>query len=306
MISPKMGEVEARFDDLEVFEAIRRTGSLSAAARELRRSPNGVTRSLARLEGSLGVRLFHRTTRSLSLTDEGRRFVPLSESLRATLSRAEAELGPSVERVTGTLRLTASATFARLYLAPIIADLRRDHPALGIELHLSDDIVDLVELGLDAAIRIGPLEDSSLSVLRLSEDRRVLVASPALLADVGMPQQPSDLTRLPCLTLGGPERWRFDGGEVRVTSVVDSNLGDFVLEAARSGLGFAQLASWLVGPSLRQGELVRVLPSHELRASGAVAIVTPSRRRRPARVKALLAAARRHLSPAPWTRHELQ
>lgn len=302
MTSPKISEMEARFDDIEVFEAIVRSGSLSAAARTLRRSPNGVTRSLSRLEASLGVRLFHRTTRSLALTDEGRRFVPHAEELRATLARAEAELGPAVQRVSGTLRLTVSATFARFYLAPVIAELRRAHPALDVELLLTDDIVDLVERGLDAAIRIGPLEDSSLSVVRLSEDRRWLVAAPELLAEVGSPSKPADLSRLPCLTLGGRARWRFAGEEVRVRSSVDSNLGDFVLEAAREGLGFAQLASWLAGPSVREGRLVRVLEAHELESSGAVAIVTPSRRRRPARVQALLTAARRHLVPAPWTR----
>lgn len=293
--------MSARFDDLEVFEAIRRTGSLSAASRDLRRSANAVTRSLSRLEASLGIRLFHRTTRAIALTDEGRRFVPHADALRATLDRLADDLGPTASGLSGTLRVTVSATFARFYLAPVVADLREAHPDLRLELLLTDDVIDLVERGLDAGIRIGPLADSSLSVAKLSEDRRMVVASPSLLARVGPPSRPADLTRLPCVTLGARRRWRLRGGEVRVEPVVDASLGDFVLEAALAGLGFAHLASWLAGPSLRSGKLVRVLEADELPNVGAVAIVTPTRKGRPARVKALLEAARRHLVPAPWT-----
>lgn len=236
----------------------------------------------------------------LALNDEGRRFRPHAEALRATLAKAEAALGQAAERVKGTLRLTVSATFARFYLAPVVADLQRDHPELRLELVLSDDVLDLVEFGLDAGIRIGPLESSSLSVVKLSEDRRVTVAAPELLSRVGQPERPSDLAELPCLTLGGRNRWPYEGEEVHVRSVMNANLGDFVLEGARAGLGFARLANWLAGPSIREGRLVPVLEPLTVRADGVVAIVTPTRIGRPARVEALVAAAKRHLVPAPW------
>ena len=297
-----IGEMDARFDDLNVFEAILRTGSLSSAARELHRSTSSVTRSLERLENGLGSRLFHRTTRVLSLTDEGRRFVPYAEAMRTALSRAEVALGETVRRVKGTLRLTVSATFARFYLAPVLADLRKEHPELKLELLLTDDVVDLVEAGLDAGIRIGPLENSSLSAVKLSEDRRVLVASPELLAQFGSPSRPAELNRLPCLTLGGRSRWPFKSEEIQVNVVMNANLGDFVLEGACSGLGFARLATWLAGPSIRCGQLVPVLEAFAVPSDGAVAIVTPTREGRPARVRALIAAVRRHLVPAPWMR----
>ena len=295
--------MDVRFDDLDVFDAIVRRGSLSSAARDLHRSQSAVTRSLERLETGLGVRLFHRTTRVLALTDEGQRFLPHAASVRAAVARAEAAVGPSVRRVKGRLRLTVSATFARFYLAPVLTDLREHHPELEVDLLLTDDVVDLVESGLDAGIRIAPLESSSLSAVKLSEDRRVLVAAPSLLARVGTPTRPADLTHLPCLTLGGRRRWTFRGGEVvTVNSVLNTNLGGFLLESARAGLGFAWLASWLVGPALRDGELVRVLDAYAAPSKNTVAIVTPTRVGRPARVRALVAAARRHLVPAPWLR----
>ena len=296
--------MDAHFDDLDVYDAIVRTGSISGAARALHRSPNAVTRSLERLEAAFGARLFHRTTRAVVLTDEGRRFRPHVDAIKDALTRAEVDLGRTGADVKGTLRLTVSATFARFYLAPVLADLRREHPGLELELVLTDEVVDLVEAGLDAGIRIGPLEDSSLSVVKLSEDQRSVVASPQLLARVGAPEHPSDLSRLPCLTLGGRIRWPFSTGEVRVHSVVNANLGDFVLAGALEGLGIARLATWLTGPSLADGSLVEVLAPFSVPSDGGVAIVTPTRERRPARVEALLTAARRHLLPAPWAAPE--
>lgn len=293
--------MDARFDDVQVFEAVRRTGSLSAAARELRRSAHAVTRSLDRLERAFGVRLFHRTTRTVSLSEDGQRFVQHAEALRAALSKAESELRPASEPLKGRLRISVSATFARFYLAPVAAELRGEHPGLELELLLTDDIVDLVDLGLDAAIRIGPLVDSSLSVVKLSEDRRTLVAAPTLLTEHGAPARPAELASRPCLTLGGRTLWRFRGEEVRVRPVMNANLGDFVLEAARAGLGFAQLANWLAAPSIRDGALVPVLGSYALATSGSIAIVTPSKQGRPARVQALIEAVRRHLTPPPWS-----
>lgn len=296
-------EMNPRFDDLEIFLVVHRTGSLSAAARALRRSPSAVTRGLERLESDLGARLFHRSTRSMALTEEGRRFVPHAEGLRAGLARAEADLGQSAERVQGKLRLTVSATFARLYMAPVVAELRELHPALELELLLTDEVVNLIDAGLDAGIRIGPLSDSSLSAARLSTDRRRVVASPALLARVGIPQKPSDLSGCPCLTIAGRDRWTFRGGEeVRVDGMLNTNLGDFLLVGARSGIGFAYLADWLTGPSLREGALVSVLEPHTATEDSFVSIVTPNRLGRPARVEALLAVARRHFVPPPWRR----
>lgn len=251
------------------------------------------------------MRLFHRTTRNLALTDEGRRFVPHSEALRATLARVEADLGPTVERVKGTLRLTVSATFARLYLAPVLAELRQAHPELEVELVLTDQVIDLVGLGLDAGIRMGPLQDSSLSVVKLSDNCRNLVATPELLARVGMPSHPRELTELPCLTLGGRRRWRFKDSEVQVNGVINSNLGEFVLEGALAGLGFARIATWLSTPWIRKGRLVKVLESYDIPSNGLVAMVTPSKMGRPARVEALLAAIKKHLVPAPWSKESL-
>ncbi len=294
--------MDARFDDLDVFSAIVRTGSLSGAARELHRTTSAVTRSLERLERGLGVRLFHRTTRALALTDEGRRFSPHAEAVRIALSAAEGALGRDVDTVTGTLRLTVSATFARFYMAPVLGDLRRRHPGVKLELLLTDEIVDLIEAGLDAGIRIGPLESSSLSAVKLSEDRREVVASPQLLAQVGVPNRPSDLTGLPCIALGGRDRWGFRGDESQIDPIMNVNLGDFALEATRAGLGFAMLANWLVAPSLKDGSLVPVLRHHVRATDGSVAVVTPTRHGRPARVEALIAAVRRHLVPAPWER----
>jgi len=238
------------------------TGSLSAAARRLHLSPMSATRRLAALEQDLGVRLLHRTTRSVSLTPEGAAFLPFAQTLIESEAAGRACLHAAALQVSGLLRLTAPVAFGRKIVAPLVPGLLRDHPDLQIELHLSDAVVDLVASGFDLAIRIAPLRDSGLIARRLADSQRVLCAAPAYLAERGMPSTLDDLAGHQCLASTGTTHWTFrvDGREhkVRIGGRFSSSGIDGLHQACLGGAGIALLALWNVRDDLRAGRLVRV------------------------------------------------
>lgn len=292
--SAKIDEVSIDSADVKVFDVIARTRTLSATARELGKTPSAVTRALDRLEAGLEVRLFARSTRSLRLTEEGERFAAHATRLLAEYEAAEQAVRARRDDVSGRLRVTASATFASLHLAPIFADLAERHPQLELDLLLTDDYVDLVEHGIDLALRIqrsaigGPLV-----ARRLAPDRRFLCASPDYLARAGTPRTPADLVHHRCITLERDTVWNFVGKRgkpivVRVPATVRTSLGSFALQAVCAGLGLARVSEWHAGAALAAGKVVRVLPDHELDEQGHILAVYPSRRRVPARTRALL------------------
>lgn len=176
-----------QISDVEVFSAIAESGSLSAAARRLGLSPMTVSRRLATLEGELGVRLFHRTTRSVSLTAEGETFLPFATTLLEASEGARVSLKSNAGTASGVLKVTAPSVFGQSVIMPLIPDLLAEHPALRVDLTLSDSIVDIVGLGIDVAIRIATLRDSALIARPLAPNPRVLCASPAYLKHHGIP-----------------------------------------------------------------------------------------------------------------------
>ncbi|MGF1508782.1 MAG: LysR family transcriptional regulator [Myxococcota bacterium] len=291
-----------RMEDLITFEVVGREGGFSGAARTLNQTPSAITRSIARLESSLGARLFHRSTRSVALTAEGERLRPHARKLIAGVEEAERDVSRVRDKVAGTLRLTASATFARLYLAPILNELSEQHPDLRYELVLTDTVLDLVSSGLDLAVRIGPLADSELQVLKIADERRMVCASPRYLERHGEPSQPSDLLHHRTIVVGEADTWTFRGRQrtVRVYRGVRTDFGDFARQAAEAGLGLAQLPGWLVNPSLASGRLVRVLERYEASKAGVIAVLYPSREWIAPRVRAFLTLVRRRLIPPPW------
>jgi len=282
-----------RIGDIALFLRVLDLGSISAAARSLDLSVAVASQRLKRLESELGVRLLHRTTRQLHPTPEG---LLLAEQGRVLVEDLEA-LADGLRRagsgVAGTLRVTMPSTFGRLYVSPLLPEFLALHPGVRVGVDLSDVKVDLVSAGMDLAIRIGTLDDSSLVARQLAVNRRVLCASPDYLARRGAPRTPADLAAHECLVLvghqGRQDTWRFMEGDgqvaVRVAGRIESNQGELLRDAAVAGLGIALHSTWHVSDDLRSGRLQVVLPGFPLAETGIHAVM-PQRRLVPPRVRA--------------------
>lgn len=257
-----------RFDELAIFVAIIDEGSLTAAARRMRRSAPAVTRALAALEDRVSARLVERTTRRLSPTMAGRE---LAERARAILGEYDAALlGASAVPVRGLVRVTAPRQFGRRHVAPVVNGFLDSFPETQVELVLQDSNLDLIEEGLDVAIRIDHLAHSALLVRRVGEVRRTVVASPGYLARRGIPAHPRDLANHETIsgTQGARAReWRFGptkrGPAVRVSPRLLVNEVEAQLLAVKAGRGIARVLSYQVVDELAQGKLVRLLREFE-------------------------------------------
>ncbi|MCC2956593.1 LysR family transcriptional regulator [Massilia sp. IC2-477] len=295
-----------RLDELQVFLAILDAGSMSAAAQKLRRSPSAVTRSLATLEERVGLRLFERSTRRLTATSEGLRLAEQARRLLADYEGAISEHDAAVPR--GLLRVTAPMVFGRRHVAPIVTRFLMRYPEIQVELVLGDRNMDLIENGIDVALRIGPLDSSGLVARRVGEVRRMTLASPAYLAQHGEPATPEDLGGHE-LILGtavrGLAEWRYRTGErehiVRFTPRLRLNDIEGVLNAARAGFGIAQALSYQAAPDLQAGSLVRLLSAYEPEALP-VHLVFPSARHMALRVRAFVDFAVEELGQLPLIR----
>jgi DNA-binding transcriptional LysR family regulator len=257
-----------RLQELAVLVAVIDHGSLAAASRRLRQSPPAVTRALAALEDRVGVRLIERTTRRLSATEAGRVFAGRARALLNEYDSAVAGLSEAPLR--GMLRVTAPLQFGRRHVAPLVIGFLAAFSEMQVELVLNNRNLDLIEHGLDVALRIGPLEDSALRARRVGEVRRILVASPAYLATRGTPKKPADLAVHDTIfetTREEPLEWRF-GPRKRTTVVRLSprflvNDAETRFVAARAGQGIARVLSYQVSEDLEAGSLVRLLPAFE-------------------------------------------
>jgi DNA-binding transcriptional LysR family regulator len=238
-------------------------GSLAGAARRLDISPMVATRRLAALEHNLGVRLVHRTTRSLSLTPEGEAFLPYAQALVEGEAAARANLRAAKEGVSGTLRVNTSLAFGRKMLAPIIPRLLKTHPALKIDLELTDAIVDISGTGTDIAIRLAKPRENSLIARPLGPSPRVLVAAPDYIATYGRPATTADLKRHACLSLSGAGRWpfRIDGRDrlIPINIRLSANSADALHDACLHGAGITLLSHWNVRQDLLDGTLVQLV-----------------------------------------------
>jgi DNA-binding transcriptional LysR family regulator len=280
--------------DLGLFLRVLDLGSISAAARSLDLSPAVASQRLKRLERALGVRLLHRTTRRLHPTPEGIALAEQGRELVEDLEALTSGLRQSATEVSGTLRVTASASFGRLYISPLLPEFLLAHPRLRVSIDLSDQTIDLVSAGYDLAIRIGALDDSTLVARKLAGNHRVLCAAPDYLRRHGTPQLPADLARHECILLSGTQgrqdTWRLHDREgretvVRVQGRLETNFGEVVRDAAVAGLGIALHSTWHVCEDLHAGRLQVVLPDHAVADSGIYAVM-PQRRLVPPRVRA--------------------
>ncbi|WP_338240465.1 LysR family transcriptional regulator [Aurantiacibacter hainanensis] len=267
---------------LEVFVCAVRKGSLSAAARHLKLTAMSATRRLATLEEELGVRLLHRTSRSLALTPEGEAFLPFASEMLDTREAALATLSPTEGGATGLLRVTVTATLGRKRIMPIVHELLEENPRLRIDLDLNDAMVDIVASGVDLAIRIAPLKDSGLIARRIADNPKLIYAAPAYLEQHGAPRTIEDLTNHECLTFTDFTHWQFvvDGKErsVPVSGRFSSSSVDGFLSACVSGLGLAQLSAWDAEDEVANGRLVPVPIEGATPRDLAIWAVFPSRR----------------------------
>ncbi len=256
-----------RFAAIEAFVRVAEAQSFSAAARRLRSSKSAVSRHVSALETELGVRLFHRTTRSLTLTEAGRGYFERAIRILTDLEEANLAVSQLQSAPRGRLRVSAPMSFGFLHLASALPDFLARYPEVAVDLTMNDRFVDLIDEGFDVAVRIGAMEDSSLIARKLAPIRRVVCASPVYLKARGFPSSPDDLKGHECLfnsNIALSQEWRFtapDGKSwpVEVKGRLSANNGDALRVAALKSLGLVNLPTFIVGGDLQAGTLVTVL-----------------------------------------------
>lgn len=272
-------------DLLMVFVRTVEHGSFSATARSMNMSPSAVSKRISGLENRLGVRLLSRSTRRITLTDEGRAFYDRAKRIAAEVLEAEELMVSMGSRVRGTLRVTATVAMAKAHLLPLFPEFLKRYPELHLVLELTDRPVDLGEEGIDVAIRFTEqILDTSVVARRLLTNRRVICAARSYLDAYGVPRTPEDLLDHNCLrlwTVTSWNEWEFDapGGAriLRVDGNFEANSADAVYHAALAGLGVARLSTYLVGNDLRSGRLVQLLPEYVHQKADILAVY-PDRR----------------------------
>ena len=259
-----------RLDAMRVFIAVAEEQGFSSAARRLAMSPPSVTRAVAALEERVGARLLRRTTRIVRLTEAGTRFLADCKRILGELEEAEAAAAGAHAEPRGQLGVSAPVMFGRLFVAPILLDFLARYPEVTAQTLLVDRIVDLMDEGLDVAVRIADLADSSLSAVRVGWMRRVVCASPAYLAAHGMPKTPADLSHLDAIAFSSsaaqPE-WRFSSGSktttIRPVAHLIANTAEVAVAAAVAGRGVTRVLAYQIAAELGSGHLRIVLPEFE-------------------------------------------
>jgi DNA-binding transcriptional LysR family regulator len=287
----------ARLKQIETFVSVASRGSLTAAAAAEGIAPGVVSRRLDALEARLGVKLLLRTTRRVTLTFEGSAYLEDCQRILRELGEAEASVSLGGVKARGHLRISAPAGFGRKHVAPLVMQFLDANPEVTLSLDLTDRLVDLVNEGVDCAIRVGELTDSSLVSIKLAENRRAVVASPDYLSRHGMPRTLEDLARHNCLSLGQQRGWLFRVGEdiasIKVSGLIECNDGAVLHEWALAGRGLAWRSLWEVGADLKSGALVPVLDEFAAPPTGIYAVF-PQRKYLPLRVRLLIDHLKHH------------
>lgn len=299
-----------KIGELTVFAKVVDEGGFSAAARAMNLTPSAVSKQIGRLEDRLGVRLLNRTTRSLSLTPEGRSFYERCTRILSDIDEAEAEVTSAHTTPKGALRISCGVAFGRHQVSPLIPEFLERYPDVQVEMIQTDSLVDLVEQGVDLAVRFGELQDSSLVARFLARSKRAICASPEYLERHGIPQHPSDLQDHNCLffsTLPHLNEWIFKVPEgeysFRPQGNFSANNGETIHEMALAGLGVARLAEFLVAPDVRDGKLVRVLQDYYRDITVPIHALYPTRRHLSPKLRAFVDFLVEKFSPVPpWER----
>jgi DNA-binding transcriptional LysR family regulator len=299
-----------RIDSVAAFIDVAEQRSFAAAARRLRRSPAAVTRAVGELEARLGVRLLNRTTRAVSLTEAGERFLAGARRVLADLEEIERAAAGEGVAPRGELRLTAPILFGRLHVLPIVTEFLGRFPDVSVALMLLDRPVDLVEEAFDAAVRIGALTESSVVVTRVGAVGRIVVAAPDYLARHGTPRTPADLAGHAIVAfsgIAGVERWVFHGAGGEASVAIKPRLvvttAEAALDVARAGLGITRVLSYQAADDIARGALRRLLPAYE-GDELPIHLIHPGGRHPPPKLRAFLdfAAPRLRRRCASFTR----
>jgi DNA-binding transcriptional LysR family regulator len=292
-----------RLTAMQTFVRVVESGSFSAVAREARSTQSAISKQVAALERKLGAKLLSRTTRSLALTEAGTRYFEQARRLVAEIAEAEAELQQGEQQLSGWLRVAASVGYGRLKLLPLVKRFLAAHPNVKIDLRLNDGFVDLVEEGIDLAVRIGELADSSLLARRIGTTQRVVLASRQYLDSLHnglkLPQVPQDLLHHNCIVyseLATQNAWTFTAGEgaaapegshvtIRAQGNFQTNSSEVIRASVLSGMGIGYSPIWLFEDELARGELQVLLPDWPAPPLP-IHLVSPAQRRESAKVKA--------------------
>ncbi|KII76206.1 LysR family transcriptional regulator [Vibrio renipiscarius] len=279
-------------EHLRLFVRIATTHNISQAGKELGLSAPVASMHINKLEDSMGARLIHRTTRKVSLTEEGETLLPYAEEIISSVDAAQATVGTGKACPKGTLRITAPASFGRMHLMPALKGFLAQYPELFVDIRLTDSMVDLVEGGFDVAIRNADLKDSTLIAKKLATDKRIMVASPDYIATHGKPAHPTELKSHLCINQTGLESWAFDTLEgvlhIKVKGKIKVDHGEAVRDAAVDGMGIAMCATWIAYQHLRDGRLVEVLENYTLIDNSDIWAVYPSSRLLAPKVRAFI------------------
>lgn len=255
---------------MRVFVAVAREGNLSSAGRTLGLPVATVSRKLASLERHVGARLLSRTTRRTALTEAGRRYLDTCQRVLAEIEEADRSLTDEQQELHGVLAVTAPVAFGRLYVLPVVVEFLKAHPRLDVRLALDDRNVEMIDAGIDVAVRIGSLPDSSLVATRAGSIRSLTCASPDYLRERGCPARPEELASHDCITfslLASPERWSFPSGRgtrsVAVRSRLAVTTAEAAIDAAAAGLGVTRVLSYQAASAIVAGRLVPILERFE-------------------------------------------
>lgn len=299
-----------RITGMQIFSHAAHLGSLSASARQMGVSPAMATRHLDALEARFGVRLFHRSTRKLTLTEAGQQYLEACSRILPDLEDVEAMIASQRVEASGLLRLNTPLSFGVRFVAPLLPAFNLKHPGVSVDLGLNDRVVDLMEEGWDLTIRVGPLKDSRLISRKLADSAMVVCAAPDYWNRQGRPVRWADLRTHNCLSfslssVSRPDEWRFGKAadqRVAIKGSLRTNNGDALVAAATAGLGVLYEPEFIVADAIRQGALERVMldaPSAEM---GGIHLVRSSDRTPPAKVRVMTDFLVNAFSPvAPWS-----
>jgi DNA-binding transcriptional LysR family regulator len=293
--------------DMTAFVRAMTLGSFSAAARDLALTPSAISKLVTRLEDRLGVRLLNRTTRKLSLTAEGAAYFERARRIVADIEEAEAELTAFRRRPKGLLRLNVLVAFGRRQLIPALPRFLERYPEIQVDVELSDRRVNLVESGVDIAIRLGALEDSSLVARKICDIERAICAAPSYLARHGTPRRPEDLLGHNCLSVSdfpALRRWTFNTRQgrriIEVSGSVTANGGEALLDLAVLGVGIVRLVDFVTAPEVAAGRLMPLLVDSHIGDTSPLHAVYPQGRHRAPKVAAMVDFLIESFAHAPW------
>jgi len=299
-----------RQQEMSVFVRVVECRGFSGAGRALSMTPSAVSKLIGRLEDRLGVRLFDRTTRRVSATEAGQAYYDRCVRILAEIDEAELVVAELQSEPRGVLKVNASNAFAQYQIVTLVPGFLARYPRLRVQLTMTDRVVNLVEEGVDVAIRVGVLSDSTMVARRLGPARRVVVAAPEYLRRHGVPHSPEDLRNHSCLRLSfetSLNRWEFTGPggvhTVPVRGAFEANSAVALYEAALAGVGLFRAATFVVGPDIDRGRLVPVLGGYELAGGPDIHVVWPHGRHLSPKVRAFVDLMVDTFTPVPpWER----